>query len=196
MEEHNSTCLSNTRTELLCQMREWANDKNSRPIFWLNGVAGTGKSTIARTTARTFADQQRLGASLFFKRSEGERGNATRFFTMIAIQLAMVVLEIRAGINKVINADPALSEKALKDQLEKSILHPLLEASNIPALILLTVIDALDECEQDSEIRAILQLLSRMKDLHLESLRIFVTSRSSYTFVLDSNRCSVAYIKI
>jgi adenylylsulfate kinase-like enzyme len=65
MEERNSTCLQNTRTELLRHVQEWANHKNGKPIFWLNGAAGTGKSTIARTVARTFANQQRLGASFF-----------------------------------------------------------------------------------------------------------------------------------
>src|SRR5207237_598430 len=42
---------------------------------------------------------------------------------------------------------------------------------------LLIVIDALDECERDSDIRAILQLLSRTRDLKPVSLRVFVTSR-------------------
>ena len=61
MEEHNTTCLPNTRTELLRQIQGWANNTNGKSIFWLNGAAGTGKSTVARTIARTFADQQQLG---------------------------------------------------------------------------------------------------------------------------------------
>ena len=177
MEEHNSTCLPNTRTELLHHIQGWANDNNGKPIFWLGGAAGTGKSTIARTVARTFADQRQLGASFFFKRGEGERGNATRFFTTIATQLTVRVSEIGPGIKKAVDADPAISEKALKDQFEKLILQPLLEVAHLSALVLLIVIDALDECEQDSDIRAILQLLSRTRDLKPVSLRVFVTSR-------------------
>lgn len=46
-----------------------------------------------------------------------------------------------------------------------------------PALVLLVVIDALDECEPDNDIRLILQLLSRTRDLKSISLRVFVTSR-------------------
>ncbi|OCK72831.1 hypothetical protein K432DRAFT_250612, partial [Lepidopterella palustris CBS 459.81] len=177
MEEHNSTCLPNTRTELLRYIQGWANDKNSKPIFWLNGAAGTGKSTIARTVARTFAEQQHLGASFFFKRGEGERGNATRFFTTIATQLARRVSRLGSGIKKAIEADPAISEKTLKDQFEKLILHPLLDVAHSPDLVLLIVIDALDECERDSDIRVILQLLSRTRDLKSVLLRVFVTSR-------------------
>ncbi|KAF2175652.1 hypothetical protein K469DRAFT_609959 [Zopfia rhizophila CBS 207.26] len=177
MEEHNSTCLPNTRTELLHHIQGWVNDKNGKPIFWLNGAAGTGKSTIARTIARTFTDQRQLGASFFFKRGEGERGNATRFFTTITTQLAVHVSEIGPGIKKAVDADPAISKKALKDQFEKLILQPLSEVAHLLTLVLLIVIDALDECERDSDIRAILQLLSRTKDLKPVSLRVFVTSR-------------------
>jgi hypothetical protein len=177
MEEHTSTCLPNTCTELLLHIQEWAKDKSGKPIFWLNGVAGTGKSTIARTVARTFADQRQLGASFFFKRGEGERGNARRFFTTIAIQLAVRVSEIGPGIKKAIDADPDISKKVLKDQFEKLILQPLSEAANLPILVLLIVIDALDECEPDSDTRAILQLLSRTRDLKSVSLRVLVTSR-------------------
>src|SRR5439155_1000330 len=85
--EDNARCLRNTRVELLDQIMKWAKDGNSKPIFWLNGMAGTGKSTISRTVAESFAKQQLLGASFFFKRGEGERGNATRFFTTIATDL-------------------------------------------------------------------------------------------------------------
>jgi hypothetical protein len=177
MEEHNSTCLPNTRTALLRHIKVWANDKESKPIFWLNGAAGTGKSTIARTVARTFADQQELGASFFFKRGEGERGNATRFFTTIAAQLARRVSGLGSGIKKAIEADPAISEKALKDQFEKLILYPFLDMAHPPALVLIVVIDALDECEPDNDIRVVLQLLSQMRDLKSVSLRVFVTSR-------------------
>src|SRR5262245_1192451 len=75
MEEHNPRCLPNTRTELLHHIQQWAQDRNGKPIFWLSGMAGTGKSTIARTIAQLFTDQHQLGASFFFKRGEGERGN-------------------------------------------------------------------------------------------------------------------------
>lgn len=143
----------------------------------MNGAAGTGKSTIARTVARAFADQQQLGASFFFKRGEGERGNAKRFFTTIAIQLVSRVSGLGPGIKKAIEADPDISEKNLKDQFEKLILHPLLDSAYPQAAVLLIVIDALDECELDNDIRMILQLLSRTKDLKSVSLRVFVTSR-------------------
>jgi len=41
-------------------------DPNSKCIFWLNGMAGTGKSTISRTIAQELAEKKRLAASFFF----------------------------------------------------------------------------------------------------------------------------------
>lgn len=178
-EEHNARCLPNTRTELLKTISAWANNKDSKTIFWLCGMAGTGKSTIARTAAQSFAQTSQLGASFFFKKGEGERGNASRFFTTIATDLVARASGMLPGIRKALDEDPALSQRALKDQFEKLILHPLLgwqpTLPTIPAWII--VVDALDECEREEDIRAILQLLTRAKDMQPVSLRVLVTSR-------------------
>ena len=179
IEEENSNCLANTRVELQHRIKKWAKDANGKPIFWLNGMAGTGKSTIARTVARSFADEGHLGASFFFKKGEGDRGTASRFFTTIATDLMAHVPDLISGITKAIDADPAISEKALKDQFEKLILQPLLEIKQAPpnALGLVIVIDALDECERKEDIQVVLQLLAQTKNLSPVSLRVFVTSR-------------------
>ncbi|KAL3952753.1 hypothetical protein ACCO45_012696 [Purpureocillium lilacinum] len=70
-EEHNPTCLQDTRVELLQQIAEWAHDPGAEAVFWLNGMAGTGKSTISRTVAHAFAGAGHLGASFFFQKGRG-----------------------------------------------------------------------------------------------------------------------------
>ena len=58
-------CLKGTRREVLLQLENWSTDEQDQRVFWLNGLAGTGKSTIAQTFAEmSFADG-RLGASFF-----------------------------------------------------------------------------------------------------------------------------------
>ena len=47
--QHDPTCLPDTRVDLLQEIYDWADGQDKRYIFWLNGLAGTGKSTIART---------------------------------------------------------------------------------------------------------------------------------------------------
>jgi len=178
-EEHNARCLPNTRTALLETIAEWANSKDSKSIFWLSGMAGTGKSTIARTAARSFAEADQLGANFFFKRGEGERGNASRFFSTIAADLVAREPGTLPGIRKALDQDSSLSQRALKDQFEKLILHPLsgVQQTRLITPKLIVVVDALDECEREEDIRTILQLLTRTKDMRPVSLRVLVTSR-------------------
>jgi hypothetical protein len=178
-EEHNARCLPNTRTEPLDAITTWANNKDGKPIFWLSGMAGTGKSTIARTVAESFASRGQLGASFFFKKGEGERGNASRFFTTIATDLVVHEPGMLAGIRKALDEDSAISQRALKDQFEKLVLQPLLgiQQARSPGLARVIMIDALDECEREEDIRAILQLLAQTKDVRPVPLRIVVTSR-------------------
>jgi hypothetical protein len=164
---------------LLDEITAWANDKDSKSIFWLSGMAGTGKSTIARTIAQSFAGCGQLGASFFFKKGEGERRNASRFFTTIASDLVKHEPDMLAGIRKALNEDSAISQRALKDQFERLIFQPLLgvHQARQQGSACVIVIDALDECERDEDIRAILQLLTRTKSIQTVLLRIVVTSR-------------------
>jgi hypothetical protein len=142
-------------------------------------MAGTGKSTIARTIAQLFASRGQLGASFFFKKGEGERGNASRFFTTIAADLVAHQPGMLPSIRKALEDDSGVSQRALKDQFEKLILQPLLglQQAHLQGLACVVVIDALDECEQEADIRAILQLLARTKEIRPVPLRIVVTSR-------------------
>ena len=86
--QHELTCLENTRVDVLRQIFDWADGQDERCIFWLNGLAGTGKSTIARTVACEYSERKRLGTSFFFSRGGGDVSHAGKFFTSIAVQLA------------------------------------------------------------------------------------------------------------
>ncbi|KAF8525024.1 hypothetical protein BDD12DRAFT_923863 [Trichophaea hybrida] len=68
-----------TRVDLLQQIVTWSKDPSGACIFWLNGAAGTGKSTIARTVARTWANENQLGASFFFSKEIPLQSNVLIF---------------------------------------------------------------------------------------------------------------------
>jgi hypothetical protein len=155
-------------------------------------MAGTGKSTISRTVAQSFANDGKLGASFFFKRGEGERGNASRFFTTIAAQLVRTVSAIIPYLSKAIDANPGISGKVMKEQFENLIFQPLSEVGRISGttLKLVIVIDALDECEREGDIRNILHLLSQTQHLNSIHIRIFLTSRPELPIRLGFRKMS------
>ncbi|KAJ5834216.1 NACHT and WD40 domain protein [Penicillium robsamsonii] len=178
MDQHEDECLEGTRTGLQQQIARWAASPQSNCIFWLNGMAGTGKSTISRTVARSFKQNRQLGASFFFKRGEGDRGNATKLFTTLAQQIISMLPELTLAIRKVVQDDPVIATRGLKQQFNKLLLEPLLEIrSSSEGRILVIVIDALDECESEDDIRAILQLIPQLQKSKAVQIRVFLTSR-------------------
>ncbi|TIA54019.1 WD40 repeat-like protein, partial [Aureobasidium pullulans] len=178
-DEGSSTCLVGTRTELLRQIARWADDPNGKCIFWLCGKAGTGKSTISRTFAVTLNRQDRLGASFFFKRNVGDRVNAGRVFPTLAIQLADNVPYLSRLIAITLDKDSVLCGRSLMQQFEKLLLEPLTKATcnqnSVTDVII--VLDALDECDSESDIKSILKLLARLQSIGTVRLRVLVTSR-------------------
>ncbi|EMT63116.1 Vegetative incompatibility protein HET-E-1 [Fusarium odoratissimum] len=150
-EEHNATCLENTRKDILREIKDWAEDTTdqSKTVFWLNGMAGTGKSTISRTIARSLSEAGRLGASFFFKRGGLNREKIPKFVPTIARQLATNQPALESYIYKAVLQDPTIASKAVRAQFERLILEPLSQSSaetqdKKPITI---VVDALDECE-------------------------------------------------
>ena len=165
-------CLRGTRTDILLQLEYWLEDKESQPIFWLNGLAGTGKSTIAQTFAEITYAEGKLGASFFCSRGSENRSNIQAIFPTLAFQLAYQYPSFRQHLLQVLRADPGLRHKSLCSQLEKAIVDPF-KATNIPTLI---IIDALDECKDDQPASAILSVLSRYVD-KLPNVKFFITGR-------------------
>lgn len=125
-QEIGSICLENTRTAILKEIYEWVNNPDYETIFWLNGMAGTGKSTISRTVAKVYAERELLGASFFFKRGEADRGRMTKFFTTIAAQLMRSRPSFAPYINNAIDEAGDILEQSLKAQFENLIRAPII----------------------------------------------------------------------
>lgn len=176
-DQHEEECLPGTRIELLREVEEWTISPNGKCIFWINGMAGTGKSTISRTVARRLKKKKLLGASFFFKRGEGDRGNAKRLFPTLIVQLLTSIPQLGPSVQNAIKNDANISQKALREQFEKLLLQPLLELNQSPTATMVIAIDALDECEQESDIEVILRLLPQVQRSKSLKLWFLLTSR-------------------
>src|ERR1700753_3722944 len=111
-------CLKGTRRGVLNEIELWAGDFNKLPVYWLNGLAGTGKSTIAQTVAeRMFADG-RLGASFFCSRDFEDRRNLHFIFPTLAVQLARRYPEFRSIFVPLVRSDPETIYESLYNQID------------------------------------------------------------------------------
>jgi hypothetical protein len=174
---HEPTCLQNTRVDLLQEIYDWADGQDKQCIFWLSGLAGTGKSTIARTIALRYSKQNRLGASFFFSTGSGDVSHAGKFFTSIAVQLACNVPSLRQHICDVVADQSNIASLSPSDQWRQLVLGPLSKLGSDSCQSYILVVDALDECDNKYDIRTILHLLAEAGSLGTDRLRIFLTSR-------------------
>ena len=150
----------------------WAKDPKNQNVFWLNGLAGTGKSTIAQSFSEAVANKGFLGASFFCSREYLNRKELKNIFPTLAYQLAWHYPHFRSHIITSLKKDPTLAHTSLISQLEILLVRPL-TVENISCVI---VVDALDECIDDQPASAILSVLGRfVKQLPL--VKFFITGR-------------------
>ena len=165
-------CLRGTRKAVLWEIERWLAGDVGRRIFWLNGLAGTGKSTIAKTFAEiTFAGGD-LGATFFCSRDFEDRSNLRMIFPTLAFQLAYRYPRFRVELIKDLKANPHPGRESLCAQMERLIVRPL-KAAKIRTLI---IIDALDECRDEQPSSAILSILSYYAN-QISSVKFFITGR-------------------
>ena len=164
--------MKGTRRDILSQLEGWLNDEQDKQVFWLNGLAGTGKSAIAQTFAEmSFADGK-LGASFFCSRSSDDKSNLRSILPTLAFQLAHRYPPFRKELLRVLTAGHDVGRESLCSQMEKLIVGPF-QATKTQTLI---VIDALDECRDEEPASAILSVLSRYVD-DISSAKFFITGR-------------------
>ena len=165
-------CLTGTREAILDEIESWTKDFDKSPVYWLNGLAGTGKSTIAQTTAeRLFADG-RLGASFFCSRDFKDRGDLRLIFPTLSFQLAYRYPDFRSVLIPLLQSNPDIGYESLCNQMEKLIVTPLKE-KGISTVI---VVDALDECTDDEPQSAILSVMGRLVE-EIPQVKFFITGR-------------------
>ena len=165
-------CLKGTRECVLREIENWTKDFKRNPVFWLNGLAGTGKSTIAQTIAeRIFADGL-LGASFFCSRGVEDRSNLQLIFPTLAFQLAQTYPHFRSHLIPLLKSNPDVIHESLQDQMQKFLVKPL-QSAEISTVI---VIDALDECRDEESESAILFVLGKLVSM-IPRVKFFVTSR-------------------
>ena len=171
--QHDLTCLPDTRVDLLREIYDWADGESSSTIFWLSGLAGTGKSTLARTVAAKYSQSGQLAGSFFFSRGGGDVGHAGKFITSVAFQLANNIPALKRNICVAISEHSDIANQSLSDQWRHLVLNPLsdLDSSKDGRPQYVLVVDALDECEDQNNIQIILQLLAEAP------FRVFLTSR-------------------
>ncbi|KLO08826.1 hypothetical protein SCHPADRAFT_593635 [Schizopora paradoxa] len=180
-------CHEGTCNAILKEVKAWAKADEDRPqMMWLSGLAGTGKSSVAKTVAAWADELGLLGTSFFFSRDFEALYNPSYVFPSIALHLSESKLDpsLAQCIEKTLVDDRGnILNKEIAVQFKKLIEEPLrsTRVRGITRRRLLLVIDGLDECKSrpnsdSNDVATIISLLSRLLPTN-PHIRILLVSR-------------------
>ena len=167
-------CVEGTRRSVLEEIEDWAKntDPGSPQIYWLSGLAGTGKTTIARTIVERRLEDNEPVASFFCSpdpRNNKDwlyessnkismlRDDPHAIFPTLAIQLANECYEFDSKYERLILVNPDIIFDCLNNQMNQLIIRPLQKSDLDNPLI---VIDGLDQCKRNEDIASFLSTLN------------------------------------
>ncbi|KAJ7852413.1 hypothetical protein B0H13DRAFT_2084024 [Mycena leptocephala] len=169
-------CDYGTREAIAQDLRAWSqaksNEANVKPILWLHGAAGMGKSFIAGR----FTQECRAHASFFFKRGHSKLGMWGGLVATIAYQLADLAPKFSAALRQVIERDKMVIDRSIPVQFQALLVEPFMAMSD-PEFRPVVVLDGLDECADHKHQQKILLLLIIAIRDGLLPMRLLISSR-------------------
>ncbi|KAH7084063.1 hypothetical protein BKA62DRAFT_260648 [Auriculariales sp. MPI-PUGE-AT-0066] len=177
-----ATCTEGTRTNILSDMQTWALSEYGPIVYWLAGLAGTGKTTITSSLCRQLVAAGISVVSFFISRHSPERNTLSSVITTLAHQLAQSSSVARSTISTVLQKQPPISARPILQQTEELLVGPLnaVRAASAPGgQRIIIAIDAMDECDDfaASDGRDLLRKLVPALCHRGHDVKLFLTSR-------------------
>ncbi|KAJ7806348.1 hypothetical protein B0H14DRAFT_1568406 [Mycena olivaceomarginata] len=179
-DQSKSLCAPGTRVDIQKNIMRWLSPEHSshRYIFWITGIAGSGKSTLSATIVDNLRKKGTpVTAQFFISRNIPETTNADKIIPTIAQQLAESSPAAAHIIQKKLKYGFP-SER--KEQVEELLLAPIWELSKSRNIVII-LIDALDELQDAAE--SVMEILSPIapRDCDLpDNVRFLITSRPEH----------------
>ncbi|KAJ1302554.1 hypothetical protein OPQ81_002871 [Rhizoctonia solani] len=172
------SCTAETREAIHQTLKEWTMNPKSEKIYWMNGMAGTGKTTIAYSFCEWLEGTNRLGASFFCSRISSTCRSLVRIVPTLAYQLARYSPAFRSKLCAALKNNPDAGTLNVVQQFEKLINEPMIKAKTAIPDSVVIVVDALDECDDIFSVRQLLDVLLKFAQ-HLP-MKFFVASRPEH----------------
>ncbi|KAH8810256.1 hypothetical protein DL96DRAFT_1821733 [Flagelloscypha sp. PMI_526] len=172
-------CTPDTRVKILSEIMSWAKDGTYpllSSLFWIFGLAGTGKSTIAQSICEALQKDGLLASSYFCSIQLNSR-NSKLIVPTMAHHLATRFPSFKKHLVLALNGDPGYLYTRISDQFQDLLCAPwsLSRDESGEWQSCVVVIDALDECDNGEEVLGL--ILDAIDGDRLQGIRFLATSR-------------------
>lgn len=171
-----TTCLEGTRVSILSEIDSWYKDESQPRVFIISDEAGTGKSTIAKHVSTRWVTENRLAARFFFTRDHKGTSTASDLCLFIPNDASFMHPDIQEIVEDVLDDQEAIARKPIAEQWNRLVFRPF---ALLPGGLFVVVIDALDECTDDTRstlFSCILETFTSSSS-SLRNIRILITLR-------------------
>ncbi|KAF8726407.1 WD40 repeat-like protein, partial [Rhizoctonia solani] len=168
------TCTKGTQVSILSKLKYWVSALDQKAVYWMSGMAGTSKTTIACTFAKWLKTKKLLAASFFCTRTSANCCDVSWIIPTVAYQLVQYCIPFQLALCNVIGHNPDLGTKDIRTQFERLLVDPLNKIKNNIPSNLVVVINALDKCNNQQGVEQVLDIL--FKHASQLPIRFFVTS--------------------
>jgi hypothetical protein len=171
-------CMQGTRESILNQIVAWAinntgQDVSQSNIYWVYGLPGIGKTSLAHSICASLHDQRHLAGAFFCRRDDPNLNEPRAILPTLIYKLAIRFPPFRNVVAESLREDPDLTPKSMNYSIFLDWLHNL---PRHPDHTLVFVIDALDECGDRRSRSGILNILTRSAT-QAPWLKVIITSR-------------------
>ncbi|KAF4613047.1 hypothetical protein D9613_010726 [Agrocybe pediades] len=178
-------CYPNTRVAIIQNAIDWTLGTNKelsgKPILWMKGGAGAGKSAIARSVAERCSDEGLLLGTFFFGAADPTRNHVKSLVATLSYQISIILPEFRDMVTGFIEDDMLIFDRSIRTQFSTLVIRPLsMVLANRPAASTITpqliIIDGLDECSSIESQRDLLFTLQEVTNTTTH-IRFLICSR-------------------
>jgi hypothetical protein len=174
-------CTDGTRVDVIGQIMTWINETNptrAPPVYWLTGLAGLGKTTIAYTICKLLNDA-RLPFTSFFCSLQLDSKNSKLLVTTLCRDLAELYDSYAANVLSILETNSKVVNASLPIQIDELLAKPwqasIAQRKDGDIRTPVVVVDALDENDRGTEFLG--ELLRVIHAGQLAGIKFLVTSR-------------------
>jgi hypothetical protein len=190
-------CLPGTRGGIIGEITQWVNSANGDDVsrvFFLSGVAGSGKSAIAHTIAQLLYQQKRLGSSYCFDRSDQANRRSSNLFGTIALNIADLDYQWKTPLSNIAKGNrPLRTTLSAAEQFKNFVSEPAKALTTVGPILIVT--DALDGSADQPSRKALLDVLAKIIADLPPNFRILVTARPEPDIVDAFQNCQNIFCK-